>query len=137
MRGYNVIAVFNQKADRMLMCKRKKAPYQGLRNFVGGKIEEGEEHLPAAYRELREETGITEKDIKLTHLMDLTYYLSDCYIEIYVGRVNKETEVKGEENELFWSALDENFFDSTRYAGDGNIGHIMAHIEQNKDILFK
>ena len=38
MRGYNVIVVYNENADKILMCKRKKDPYKGLANFVGGKI---------------------------------------------------------------------------------------------------
>ena len=40
------------------MCHRQKPPYQGLYNLVGGKAEDGEDGLHAAYRELREETGI-------------------------------------------------------------------------------
>ena len=52
MQGYNCIAVFNEDADRWLMCLRKKDPYKGLLNLVGGKIEPDEEHLSAAYREL-------------------------------------------------------------------------------------
>ena len=35
MQGYNVIAVFNENADKMLMCKRRKNPYKGLSNLVG------------------------------------------------------------------------------------------------------
>ena len=42
MKGYNLIAVFNEAEDQLLMCKRKKNPYQGLANLVGGKIEKGE-----------------------------------------------------------------------------------------------
>lgn len=137
MQGYNAIAVFNQKADKMLMCKRRKDPYKGLSNFVGGKIERGEDSLTAAYRELMEETAITGKDIVLTHLMDFTYYLDDCYVEIYVGKLNKEVAVSGDENELYWSDLDCDFFDPTRYAGEGNIGHVMMHINYGKEKLLK
>ena len=64
MKGYNVIVVFNKEADKMLMCKRVKDPYKGLSNFVGGKIEAGEDGMSAAYRELFEETSITKNDIK-------------------------------------------------------------------------
>ena len=42
MRGYNVIVVYNENVDKILMCKRKKDPYKGLANFVGGKIEKNE-----------------------------------------------------------------------------------------------
>lgn len=47
----------------MLMCKRRKNPFQGRFNFVGGKIEDGEDGLTAAYRELEEETTITKERI--------------------------------------------------------------------------
>lgn len=75
MRGYNVIVVYNENADKILMCKRKKDPYKGLANFVGGKIEKKENGLDAAYRELEEETTITKDDIMLLHIMDFTYYI--------------------------------------------------------------
>ena len=135
MQGYNLIAVFDKSAGKMLMCRRKKDPYKGLSNFVGGKIEQGEDGFDAAYRELYEETAITRDCITLTHLMDFTYYLDDCYVQVYVGRVNREVQVSGDENELYWSELDHDFFDHVKYAGEGNIGHIMLHIEMWRDKL--
>lgn len=137
MRGYNIIVVYNENADKMLMCKRKKEPYKGLANFVGGKIEKNENGLYAAYRELEEETTITKDDIILLHMMDFTYYLENCYLEVYVGKLNKIIDVKGTENELFWSTLDNNFFDETKYAGEGNVGHIVRHIQMHKEELLK
>ena len=80
MKGYNLIAVFNKTEDKLLMCRRKKNPYRNLVNLVGGKIEKNENGMQAAYRELEEETSITSDDIKLTHLMDFTYYREDCFI---------------------------------------------------------
>lgn len=135
MQGYNLIAVYNENADKVVMCKRRSNPYKGLSNFVGGKIEKNENGIDAAYRELQEETAITKDDIKLTHLMDFTYYLDDCYVEVYVGKLNKEVFIEGDENDLYWSGLDEDFFDELKYAGEGNIGHIMKHIEMAKGEL--
>ena len=135
MQGYNLVAVFNRDCDKMLMCKRLKNPYLGLNNMVGGKIEEGENSEAAAYRELFEETGIMREQIKLTHLMDFTYYLDNCYVEVFVGRLNCEVTVKGDENTLYWSGFDHNFFDMNEYAGEGNIGHIMEHIKLFKEKL--
>ena len=137
MQGYNLIAVFDEKAEKMLMCKRKKEPYQGLSNFVGGKIEEGEDGLAAAYRELEEETAITKTDITLSHLMDFVYRVDDCYVEVYVGKLNKSVPVAGEENDLYWTSRDHDFFDPEKYAGEGNIGHIMMHIDMHRDELLK
>ena len=135
MIGYNAIVVFNESADKMLMCKRRRNPYKGLSNFVGGKIEENETGLDAAYRELEEETSITKNDIILSHLMDFTYHFGNCYLEVYVGKLNKVIAVNGDENDLYWSELDHNFFDATQYAGEGNIGHIMMHVEMFRDKL--
>lgn len=137
MQGYNTIVVFNETADRMLMCKRRKNPYKRLSNFVGGKIEKNESGQDAAYRELEEETSITRNDIILSHLMNFTYPLDNCYLEVYVGKLNKSVEVFGDENELYWSALNKNFFDVTQYAGEGNIGHIMMHVAMHRQELLK
>lgn len=137
MQGYNVIAVFNENADKILMCRRRKNPYKGLSNFVGGKIEPDEDGFDAAYRELEEETAITKDDIVLSHLMDFTYHFENCYLEIYVGKLNKAVAVKGDENELYWSGLGHDFFDVTKYAGEGNIGHIMLHIKMHYSDLLK
>ncbi len=137
MKKYNIIAVFDNKSELILMCKRRKNPYKGLLNFVGGKIKEGEDGFSAAYRELFEETGITENDIELSHLMDFTYYYDNCCLETYVGRLNKEVEVFGSENELVWITPDKDFFDCTKFAGEGNIGHIMLHINMHREELLK
>ena len=137
MQGYNLIVVFSADGEKMLMCKRKKDPYKGLKNFVGGKIESGESGENAAYRELFEETGITRQDIGLVHLMDFTYPLDPCYVEVYAGQLKRDVQIKGEENPLFWSGLDCNFFDMREYAGEGNIGHIMEHIKLNSEKIFR
>ena len=137
MQGYNLIVVYNRDADKVLLWKRSKNPYKGLSNFVGGKIEKGEDGLLAAYRELREETSIEKEDISLTHFMDFTYYTFDLYLEVYVGKVNKDCKVAGDENELYWSSLDRNFFDVNEFAGEGNMGHILMEIEFQKEKLLK
>lgn len=131
MQGLNVIWIFNPTADKVLMCKRHKNPYKGLYNLVGGKIENHETGLDAAYRELHEETGIT--GIELVHLMNFTYFLKDnCYLEVYAGTLKYETPVCGDEKELLWIDTTEDFFDMSRFAGEGNIGHIYQIIRVNR-----
>ena len=142
MFGLNVIWVFNPTTDKVLMCIRLKEPYKGLYNLVGGKIEPNEESLSAAYRELYEETGITSDDISIVHLMDFTYIAhpvtstnfnaDDCRLEVYVGTLERAVNVCGDENELVWLDVTENFFDMTKFAGEGNIGHIYETIRRRK-----
>ena len=119
------------------MCRRTKEPYKGLSNFVGGKIEKGEDGYKAAYREMQEESGITSDDINLTYLVGFTYPLDDCYVEVYAGRLEKDVILREEKHPLYWSTLDKNFFDSSQYAGYGNIGHIMELIWLYKDKQLK
>ena len=134
MHSYNVIWVFSPTAEKALFCKRRKQPYKGLYNLVGGKIEPDEDGFAAAYRELREETGIT--DVKLVHVMDFTYFMRDaCRVEVYFGRLSADTEVGGDEKELMWLDVSENFFDMNRFAGEGNIGHIYEIIKLNLEGL--
>ena len=137
MQGYNVIIVYNQTLDKILLCKRRKDPYKGLYNLVGGKIDDNENGYEAAYRELEEETAITKADITLHHLMDFTYHFQKCYVEVYVGKLNHDVKLIEEENELFWSDLNHNFFDLKLYAGEGNIGHMLEQVTLYKNDIFK
>ena len=52
-----------------------------------------------------------------------------------MGKLNNEVAVDGDENELVWTELDQNFFDTTKYAGEGNIGHIMLHVDRKSTRL--
>lgn len=125
LKHCNCIVVFNKTKDKILFCKRKKDPYKGLYNFVGGKLKKGESSDCAAYRELFEETGISRKDIQLFRLMDLTYYQQEFVLEIYVGMLHKDVSLVEEVNPLEWLALDEDLANSDKYAGDKNIAHIV------------
>ena len=122
---YNCIIVFNKTKDRALFCKRKKDPYKGLYNFVGGKVEPGEDSETAAYRELFEETGITRGQIRLYHLMDIRYYHQGFDLQMYVGKLDEDVPLKEETNPLLWLPLTEDFTDRDRFAGEQNIAHIM------------
>lgn len=124
-RVYNCIVVFNKTKDAALFCKRQKDPYKGLYNFVGGKVEQGEESIAAAYRELYEETGITRQQIRLYRLMDIRYYYQDFDLELYVGKLDEDVPLKEEANPLLWLLLTEDFTDKDRFAGEQNIAHIM------------
>ena len=121
----NCIVVFNKDKDSVLFCKRKKEPYSGLLNFVGGKVEKGEPSEEAAYRELFEETGIGRKQICLYRLMDITYYHQRFVLEMYVGKLEEDVNLCEEKNPLLWLPLTENFADPDRFAGEQNIAHII------------
>lgn len=137
MKKLNVIIVFNNKEDKILMCKRTKEPYKGKLNLVGGKVKKDEDELHAAYRELEEETGITKNDIILTNLMNFEYKLQDMELEVYVGKLNKKVKLVEEINKLVWVDKNDNFFDTEKYAGEGNIGHMLKQVEIYKKEVLK
>ena len=129
MKKMNVIVVFDNKLENTLMCKRTKEPYMGMYNLVGGKIEKENDGLNEAYRELEEETNIKKKDIDLIHFMNLTYTKWNKQLEVYYGILKNEVELIEEVNKLEWVSINDNFFDMNRYAGEGNIGHIIEEIK--------
>ena len=132
MKRYNVIAVFTKDMKYTLMCKRKKEPFKNLYNFVGGKVE-NDNSIEEAYRELYEETGISKKDIDITHIMDFMYYKDNYELEIYYGILKNDVDLIEEVNKLEWLSMEENFFDYKKFAGNGNIGHIMKQIKIDID----
>ncbi len=129
MKRMNLIVVFSQDKTKLLMCERTKEPYKGQLNLVGGKIEKDDDNLNEAYRELQEETGITKDDIDLVYFMTCNYHTLNKGLEIYYGVLNKDVELVEEVNKLVWVNEDDNFFDFTKYAGEGNLGHIIAEIK--------
>ncbi len=137
MKKLNVIIVYDKDERKILMCKREKEPYKGMFNLVGGKVEENEDELHAAYRELEEETGITSKDIRLVNVMNFEYKMSDMELELYAGKLNKDVEVIEEVNKLYWLDKSENFFDLEKFAGEGNIGHMLKQVELYKNEILR
>ena len=129
MKKYNIIVIFNKELNKTLMCKRTKEPYKGMFNLVGGKIEKENDGLNEAYRELFEETGICNNDISLIHFMNIVYITFNKMIEIYYGILNKDVHLIEEVNKLEWIDMKDNFFDMQKYAGEGNIGHIIEEIK--------
>ena len=129
MKKYNVIVVFDKNLKQTLMCKRTKEPYMGMYNLVGGKIEKENDGLNEAYRELFEETNISKNDVELKHFMNIEYVSFNKLLEVYYGLLKKEVDLVEEVNKLEWVDVNENFFDMTKYAGEGNLGHIIEEIK--------
>ena len=61
--------------------------------------------------------------------MNLAYVKWNKELEVYYGILNKEVKLVEEVNKLEWVPIDDNFFDMLKYAGEGNIGHIIEEIK--------
>lgn len=129
MKKMNVIVIFDKELKKTLMCKRTKEPYIGMYNLVGGKIEKENDGLNEAYRELTEETNIQKDDVDLVYFMNLSYIKWNKELEVYYGILNKDVTLIEEVNKLEWVDINDNFFDMNKYAGEGNIGHIIEEIK--------
>ncbi len=129
MRKLNLIVVFNKNLDKVLFCIRAKEPYKGKYNFVGGKVEKNESNDDAAYRELFEETGISNKDIVLEHFMDLNYFKYENNLQVYYGILKHEVTLIEEKNKLEWVTITDELLDNSKFAGNYNIPHIIRQIK--------
>ncbi len=127
-RRFNVIMVFSPDGTKLLFCRRTKEPFRGKYNMVGGHIEPGETDEDAAYRELCEESGIGRDAVGLTHVMDFIYRTEDMELQVWAGQLTKNVRLREEEHPLFWLDAKENYFDADRFAGNGNIGHILREV---------
>ena len=105
MRKLNLIVVFSKNLDKVLFCIREKEPYKGLYNFVGGKVENGENNDEAAYRELFEETGISRNDIELDHFMDLNYFKYENNLQVYYGILQHDVKENSNDDSIIQANL--------------------------------
>jgi 8-oxo-dGTP diphosphatase len=93
-----VILRKSNDTTEVLLMKRKKEPYMGMYAIPGGKLEEGESYLEGAKRELFEETGL--KNIELKAIGE--YDCDGVHSTAFVGLVNSEVKLMGNhESEKF------------------------------------
>ena len=133
MKKMNMIVVFDKDMRNILLCKREKAPYKGMYKLVGGKLED-DNSFKEAYRELFEETNISSLDIELVHFMSFTYVKWNKELEVFYGILKHDVLLIEEVNKLEWIDVNDNFFDLKKYAGEGNIGHIIEEIKVDLNI---
>lgn len=145
MKEYTLIVARDPQGE-YLFCKRRKMPWKGLYNFLGGKLEEGETPLQCAVREFREESNyeIPESQFKL--ISKLEYFYKDgvqCTIDdgivlwVYaIDLTDFQSEMItwlppiGIENPIQWLSLQ--YYDTHReeFAGEGNIGMLIRYYER-------
>ena len=95
-------------------------------NYIGGKIEPGENPYLASYRELEEETGITRDQVDLK-FVEYEHTISpiaepEWHLYITAGILKEDVELKTEKNQLLWVGFAElsQFIDSNISFGHGN-----------------
>ena len=70
---YVVGIAFAEDLHTILLIRKNRPRWQaGLLNGIGGKVEPGEDFLPAMVREFKEETGLTVPAEKWLHVLTYT-----------------------------------------------------------------
>lgn len=135
MIKYNLVLVLDANEKNILTLFRTKNPYKGLYNLPGGKVDAGESFIESAYRELNEETGIGKKDIILNPFIDFVWHPSNMKMNVFIGKLNKTVILKEELHPLEWHPITSDFFDMSKYAGEGNIGHMVEIYKTTKELI--
>lgn len=129
MKSTSAIAVFDAAGARLLLCRHQKDPYRGLFDFVVGKCEKDENALACAYRSLQAETGLTQEDIELTHVMDFAYPTTGWCVQVFSGRLQEKRHTPCSDDAWQWVSVDADFTDESLYAGEGYIHHVLSHMK--------
>lgn len=99
---------FLLKRDEVLLIRlpEDQSPWSGLYNGVGGHVEQGEDPLSAARREISEETGLSPNELRLCGVISIdTGDRPGIGLYVYVGQVI-EGEIKAShEGILTWMSL--------------------------------
>ena len=64
--------------------------------------------------------------------IDYVWHIQQIRMEVYVGVLNKDIELKVEKHPLYWLDFSHNFFDMKKFAGEGNIGHMIEIIKMSE-----
>lgn len=127
MQSISVVVLYDQDGGCLLFRRRTSDPYYGLLDFVGGKCKGGENGMGCAYRVLQEKAGIEKEQIGLQHVMDFAYHTTQWCVQVFCGRLEAALPI-AEGERLTWLDKEQDFFDEARFAGEGYIGHILAHM---------
>lgn len=90
MSHFNVVVcvLLRDGQGRILLTRRKpEKKLGGFWEFPGGKLEHGEELIPALTREIREELGVEIEITRLLHVKPHVYEHAAVLILFYEGRI--------------------------------------------------
>ncbi len=96
------------QADQVLLLKVKRGGWAGLYNGIGGHLEQGEDPLTAADRELAEETGLSSVNQRLAGVVTVdTGTTPGIGLFVFVGEADPAAVFSGPAGTLEWVPLAE------------------------------
>jgi 8-oxo-dGTP diphosphatase len=97
--------IFLTRGERILLLKgaKRKRLWAGLFNGIGGHVEQGEDVLSSAHRELREETGLDSPDLHLCGVVTVdTQTNPGVCIYVFTGECPTGEPTRSQEGSLEW-----------------------------------
>ena len=67
--------------------------------------------------------------------MNFDYPFQDMQLQVYIGKIKKQIELVEEVNQLFWIEINSDFWNLDKFAGDGNIWHMIKYADNYKNEL--
>ena len=112
MKKILTLCIVHQE-PKILLGMKKIGFGQGRWNGFGGKVKEGESIEEAAKRELREEVGVTAKNIQHLGILDFSWRDKPLDLEVHIFKALDFSGEPAESNEMKpqWFKTDEIQFD--------------------------
>jgi 8-oxo-dGTP diphosphatase len=125
---------FVQDTDKILLQKRNKSPFRGYWNPPGGKVENEESPLEACVREVKEETGLTLKDVKFRGVFTVfNGKKSTSAIMVFQSNSFEGELVSSSEGEIDWVTIDQSLYCSDLVPD--SFTFMLPYIVENDEIL--
>lgn len=94
------------RGGSVLLSRRARPPHAGEWDLPGGFLESGEHPEAGILRELREETGLAARVVRLAHVGMGRYDEDDTLNLVYLVEADGEPVAGDDSEELRWFALD-------------------------------
>lgn len=122
MMAYKYTLALLHYQDQLLVLNRRKPPYPGQWNGIGGKLEIGETPVAAAQREIFEETGIANDTYQMKAAGVIDWFIAGQYVDsiyLYVAEL-QQIDLDAYPQQMREGVL--NFFPVTWLTQTANLG---------------
>jgi len=98
-----------REGDKLLLGMKKRGFGEGWYNGFGGKLEEGESLEEAAFREMKEESGVIARNLNKVGILKFDFIDEREHLEVHVFHVTdyEGEPVESEEMKPEWFHVDE------------------------------
>lgn len=112
MKSATLIFLIKKDTDQICLAMKKRGFGEGKFNGFGGKVNDNEDILDAAVRELSEESGVIVQKDDLKHVADLDFIFEDNsdwgqFVTVYLAEEWQNYPIETEEMKPYWYSFDD------------------------------